>query len=251
MTELATYEHGGLPDNLNDLARFVLFAQEKAKVLQAEIRAIKKLELADAVYQEKLEEQARLRELIVVAGKKVGELTSALPVRPGARTDIQPRPASGTRLLDKPKSEIIQELGFSKSQVQRFEQMAAHPDIVEQVINESREGVTDATQGEVLRRIKEQEGVIDLSEVRAAKEQEAYRKIDHDAAELKAFRAAVDFTGLYIVTPEMLDSVADADTRPEETIEELDRAIQMLSSIKNELLRRGYGRGKKNLHPRD
>lgn len=249
MNELIEYQRAGLPDNLTDLAHFVLFAQEKAKMLQAEIRAIKRLELADAVYQEKLEEQARLRELIAIAGKKVGEFTSALSKDTSFHGNQHVEVASRQRDISKTKTEVIKGLGLSTSQVNRFEKMASHPDIVEEVIAESQAGMTEATQGEILRRIKEKEGVIDLDEVRSAKEKEAYRKIDHDAAELKAFRAAVDFTGLYIVTPEMLDCVAEADARPDETIEGLNQAIQMLTTIKNELLKRRAKRDKKNLHP--
>lgn len=245
MNELATYKQSELPALPGDLAKFIVIAQERAKALKAEIKAIEKLELATEVYKQKLDEQDRLREIMMLAYNRMGEITRELPTRQGARTDVEHGSARGT-MLEKPKSEVLQELGLSKAQVSRYEKMAAHPDIVEKVIAESQAGMTDATQGEVLRRIKEREGVIDLTEVREAKAKEEYKKIDHDAAELKAFRAAVDFSGLYIITSEMLESVVCMDTHLEETIEGLDKAIQMLSTIKDELLKRRVRRGKKD-----
>lgn len=247
VNELATYQQSGLPAQPEDLAKFIVIAQERAKTIKAEIGAIKRLEVAKEVYEQKMEEQGRLRELLLSAYQRMGEITRELPTRPGARADIEPSPASGSR-SDRPKSEVIQELGLSKSQVQRFETMAAHPEIVEEVISESQAGTAEATQGEVLRRIKEREGVIDLNEAREAKTKEEYKRIDHDAKELKAFRDAVDFTGLYIVSPEMLDSVVAMDTHPEETLAGLNHAIQMLTNIKNELLKRRVKLGKKNFH---
>ena len=39
----------------------------------------------------------------------------------------------------KSKREVIEESGFSKTQVQRFEELASHPEIVEQAKAEARE----------------------------------------------------------------------------------------------------------------
>lgn len=247
MNKLATYQRGGLPAQPDELAKFIVIAQERAKAIKAEIGAIRRLDVAKEVYEQKMEEQDRLRELLLSAYQRMGEITRGLPTAPAGRPSEKISSSGGTDLI-KPKSQVTQELGFSKSQVSRFEKMAAHPEIVEEVISESQAGAAPATQGEVLRRIKEREGVIDLNEVREAKTKEEYKKIDRDAKELKAFRDAVDFTGLYIVSPEMLDSVVAMDTHPEETLAGLDHAIQMLTNIKNELLKRRVKLGKKNFH---
>lgn len=45
-----------LPDNIEDLARFVLIGREKLTAVRAEIRAIKAVELAAEVHEQKLEE---------------------------------------------------------------------------------------------------------------------------------------------------------------------------------------------------
>lgn len=247
MDDLAIYQRPELPAQPAELAKFIVIAQERAKSIRAEIQAIKRLEVAKEVYEQKLEEQDRLRELMLLAYQRMGEITRELPKDVGGRPQ-KTCPPSGTS-FEKGKRETIQDLGLSKSQVSRFEKMAAHPDIVEEVIAESQAGMATATQGEVLRRIKAKEGVIDLSEVRDAQEKAAYRQIDRDAEALRSFRAAVDYSGLYSVTPDMLDSVIRLDVEPEETIKSLDQTIQMLTNIKNELVRRRMKNGQKNFYP--
>lgn len=77
-----------LPGNIEDVARFVLIGTEKLKSLKAEIGAIKKLKLAQEVYDQKLEEQRRLSELILDAGVKIGEFSKQIPRQSGLRSDI-------------------------------------------------------------------------------------------------------------------------------------------------------------------
>lgn len=173
MNELTEYQRSGLPTTPTDLAKFILVAQEKVKAVKAEIRAIKKLELAKEVYTQKMEEQRRLQEVILLAYLQMGEASKAIPKSPGKRTDKEPIPANGNRSRGT-KAQAIQDLGLSTSQVGRMEQMAAHPDIVEEVIAESQAGQTEATQTEVLRRIKEQGNVIDLAQKRKGRTRQRF-----------------------------------------------------------------------------
>lgn len=125
-----------------------------------------------------------------------------------------------------------------------MEQMAAHPDIIEEVIAESQAGETEATQGEVLRRIKERrDGVIDLGEYREGKCQRDMARIDRDYENLQHFRRAIAFHGLYEITDEILDSVAAADADLNLTISELEKVIQFLTVIKSKLIERRMQRG--------
>lgn len=252
MDNLTAYRRPEFPAQPTELAKFIVIAQERAKSIRAEIQAIKRLEVAKEVYEQKLEEQDRLRELMLLAYQRMGEITRELPTATAGRpAKILPSGGKNFDGAQKAKADALRDLGLSTSQVSRFEKMAAHPDIVEEVIADSQAGMATATQGEVLRRIKAKEGVIDLREVRDAQEKAAYRQIDRDAEALRSFRAAVDYSGLYSVTPDMLDSVIRLDVEPEETIKSLEKTIQMLVNIKNELVRRRMKNGQKNFHPRD
>lgn len=245
ITTLATYQQSGLPAQPADLAKFILIAPEKVKSLKAEIRAIEKAQLAEAVRQQKREELSRLCGLIVLADARMGEITREMQTAQGTRNDLELLPSSGK----KSKAQAIKSLGLSTSQVGRMEQMAAHPDIVEEVIAEAQAGQTEATQTEVLRRIKERENrVIDLGEFREAKCRADMAQIDQDLENLKRFRKAVAFDKLYEITSEILDSVARSDADLEHTLDDLGKTIQLLVVMKSKLQERRAVHGKKNLH---
>lgn len=243
MNDLVTYQSSNLPTQPDVLAKFILLAPEKIKAMQAEIRAIQKAQLAKEVYDQKKTELDRLRELMLLAYQRMGEITREMPKSPGKRTDQKPLPADGKR-LEETKAQAIRSLGFSTTQVGRMEQMAANPDIVEEVIAESQAGETEATQGEVLRRIKERrDGVIDLDKYRKGKCKRDMERIDCDFENLRHFRRVIAFHGLYEITDEILDSVAAMDADLNLTISELEKAIQLLAVIKGKLIERRMQRG--------
>ena len=129
-----------LPDNLPDLAAFVLVGREKLTAVRAEIRAIDKLQLAEDVRQQKRDEAQMLSEALLDAEVRIGELTKAIPKAPPDRgnqyTGGKPTALSQSQ---KSKSEVITDLGFTQKQVERFEILANNPDVVEQVKREARE----------------------------------------------------------------------------------------------------------------
>ena len=246
MNELAAYQQADLPVKSADLARFILIAPEKIKAMKAEIRAIQKAQLAKEVYDQKKAELDRLRELMLLVYQRMGEITREMPKASGNQYT-----SASSRIREKApaKGEGIKILGFSKDQVSRMEQMAAHPDIVEEVIAESQAGQTEATQGEVLRRIKEREKVIDLGEMRQNKLQAELDQIDRDFDNLKRFQRVTCFVGgLYEITDEILDSVIAADDDLDQTIKDLEEAVQLLVIVKNKLQERRVKCGKKDLH---
>ena len=130
-----------LPDNLPDLAAFVLVGREKLTAVRAEIRAIDKLQLAEDVRQQKRDEAQMLSEALLDAEVRIGELTKVIP----KATKAQGNQYSGQWKNDssvenpKTKSEVITDLGFTPKQVERFEILANNPDVVEQVKREARE----------------------------------------------------------------------------------------------------------------
>ena len=136
MNGLTTYQ-GGLPETAEDLAHFLLIAPEKAAAMRAEIRAIQKVGLAKAVYDQKLEEQRRLCDMILDASVRLGEMTKEIPkATAGRKPEIRD---SSVPNSEKKKIEAIEDLGFSKKQVQRFETLADNKDLVEQEKAKARE----------------------------------------------------------------------------------------------------------------
>ena len=173
MTELITTSHN-LPANIEDLAKFVLVGREKLIAVKAQIRAIDKLGLAEEVYTQKLEETQMLTEALLDAEVKIGEITKKIPKTAGGDrrsevfkkcsgaqfessciNDEQKQQRGAAAINQKSKSEIVENLGFSRDQVKRFETLAANKDVVEQVKAEARENNDLPTRSRVLQLVKQ------------------------------------------------------------------------------------------------
>lgn len=231
MNELAPYQ-GGLPDTIDDLAHFLLIAPEKATAMRAEIRAIKKVGLAKAVYDQKLEEQRRLCDMILDASVRLGEMTKAIPKSGGGRPSETTDSAVDSF---KSKSETVRDLGFSTKQVERFETLADNKDLVElEKVKAREEG-----------RMPTRTNVIDMAQARKKIYQQDMERIDTDGKYAKAFTHAVHAP---LTIADDLDDVAAAVWRNangdvSEDIRDIDNAIQALSIIKAKLMKGGslYG----------
>lgn len=141
-----------LPDTLEDLSRFALVGREKLVAVRAEIRAIEKVGLAQEVREQKLKEAQDISEAVLDAEVKIGELMAKVPK---ATKDNARKQIDSTVDLIKPKSEVIREAGFTPKQVERFQTLATHPEIVEQAKAEARENDDIVSRSLVLNLVKE------------------------------------------------------------------------------------------------
>ena len=237
MNDLISYERN-LPENIEDVAKFVVIGAEKLNALRAEIRAIKKASIAKEVYDQKLEEQRRLSELILDAAVKVGEFTKQLPKKIGARTDVKPTDSDVARLCET-KGQAIEKLGFSYKQVERFEKLADNKDIVEQVKAQAREEGTSPTRTEVLRRVKERDNITSFTDLRQNKVSKDFRKIEEEHKIYKQFINSVFSILSFDDADSQLRAVVAADGNLPETIEYIENAITKLSKIKQRLILKG------------
>ena len=233
MNDLATYQ-GGLPETAEDLAHFLLIAPEKAAAMRAEIRAIQKVGLAKAVYDQKLEEQRRLCDMILDASVRLGEMTKAIPKAPADRRSEKYQNDSAVGLVAS-KSDTIQGLGFTPKQVERFETLADNKDLVEQEKAQARE------EG----RMPTRTNVINLAQERKKRAELQREQVDRDFDNLKLFRKAVSITKILEVTDEVIDSVAAVDTRLNDTIQDLNDLIGAIIEIRDKLIQKGAEHGKK------
>ena len=129
-----------LPVKLEDLTRFVLIGREKLVAVKAAIRAIDKIGIAKDVRNQKLEEGQMLGGALLDAESKIGELIKPLTEHQEA--------ASGAGRRSLPE-------GISRTLSHQCQQLAEHPDIIEQVKAEAVENEDIPTRSEVLRKIKE------------------------------------------------------------------------------------------------
>lgn len=141
-----------LPATITELSKFVLVGREKLNAVRAEIRAIDKVGLAQEVHEQKLREAQDIADAVLDAEVRIGELMAKVPK---ATPNNNPFHENDSAVdLVKPKSEVIREAGFTTKQVERFQTMAAHPEIVEQAKAEAREEGRIVTRESVLKEIK-------------------------------------------------------------------------------------------------
>ena len=144
-TELTVVKNANLPDKMEDLSKFILIGREKLIAVRAEIRAIKKLNLAQEIHKQKQEETVMLAEALLDAEEKLGQLIKEIP-----KAVNQHKCATDSGVDSKPKKEVVADLGFSEKQAERFETLAENPDIVEFVKAEARENDDIPTRARVL-----------------------------------------------------------------------------------------------------
>lgn len=148
MNELSTTAKQ-LPDNLEDLAKFVLIGRAQLKSVREHIKNIDKIGLAKEVHEQKLQEAQEIAEAVLDAEAKIGELTSRMETSQGQRTDIE-HIRNGA---DKSKKAQLQTIGISQDTAERFETLARHPETVEKAKADARAEGRIVTRQDVLKRI--------------------------------------------------------------------------------------------------
>ena len=165
MNDLAVRTEYELPTKIEDLSKFVLVGREKLVAVRAEIRAIDKVGLAQAVREQKLREAQSISEAVLDAEVRIGELMRDVPKGSGRPVKILD---SGVQNFDTPtKSDVIEQSGFSQRQVSRFQQLASHPEIVEQAKAEARANDDIVSRSAVLNMIKAQKKAEQIENAKA------------------------------------------------------------------------------------
>lgn len=149
-----------LPDNLEDLSKFVLVGREQLVAVRAAIRAIDKVGVAQEVRKQKLKEGQEIGEAVLDAEVRIGELMREVPK---AKNQYESASNSG---VTSTKKEVIESMGFNKMQVQRFETLAAHPEIVAQAKAEAKENDDIVTRSLVLSMVKAHKKADEIEQAR-------------------------------------------------------------------------------------
>ena len=190
-----------LPANIEDLSRFILVGREKLVAVRAEIRAIDKVGLAQEVREQKLREGQAISETVLDAEVRIGQLIQEVPKAlnnnpEGHNQHKVGQNESGVELTSKKKtegvktkSEVIREAGFTQKQAESFQQLAAHPEIVEQAKAEARKNDEIVSRSFALTMIKEHK--------RAEKEAKREEIRQENAEKVKKLSSPLEAQGLF------------------------------------------------------
>ena len=172
-----TVSNKQLPANIEDLSKFVLVGREKLVAVRAEIRAINKVGLAYEVRKQKLSEAQDIADAVLDAEVRIGELMKDVPKATPNNNPFHQK--DNAVHFVKPKIEVIREAGFTPKQVQRFETLAKHPDIVAQAKAEARENDDIVSRSLVLEKVKQQK----REELRKQRDEYISEQIDRESSD--------------------------------------------------------------------
>lgn len=141
----------GLPSTFEDVSSFVIVAREKLKSIRAEMSAIKRLGLANEVYEQKKREAQELSELSIRAELKLGEIIASIPTAQGIRKDL----TSSSQAEQVTKEQSLNKIDMKRNRAYELEKISRNPEIVEKSIDEARENDDIVSRSLVLAKIKE------------------------------------------------------------------------------------------------
>ena len=143
-----------LPAEIGQLVNFVKLGREQLKIARDGLKMVNKMNLENEKRTAALRQVQELSEQLIDAEMKLGAIMATLPTAPGARTDLDEPEDSA---VPRTKQAILKLAGFSVKTAQRFEMLAAHPEIVEKLKVEAHVNGTVLSRTAVLRAINEEE----------------------------------------------------------------------------------------------
>lgn len=205
MTDLIVRENN-LPTTPEDLSKFVLVGRDKLQAVRAEISALKNLDLAKEVREQKLAEGQEIGKLVLLAEARLGELFNQTPkaTKGTGANQYQEKPAEipavrkfsnaqSIEIDDKPptksKLEVAAEMGFNKNQVAEFQKLANNPEAVQKAIDNADERGEIVTRSSALNEIKQTR--------RAEKETQQEERRVENAAKVESLATPLDAKGLF------------------------------------------------------
>ena len=176
-----------LPATIDDLAKYALIGRDKLQAVRAEISAIKKVGLASEVLEQKRAEAQEIAEIVTLSELRIGEMLLEIPK---ATPNNNPFHEKQPNLpFVKSKTEKIAEAGIPREAAKQYQQMAAHPDLVEQAIAEARENDDIVSRSAVLKKIQD--------EKRREREQTREVKREKNAEQVKKLHTPLEAMGLF------------------------------------------------------
>lgn len=193
-----------LPGTLEDLSKFVLVGREQLVAVRAAIRAIDKVGVAQEVRKQKLKEAQEISEAVLDAEVRIGELMRTVPKATGGDHGNQYTGGKkDTAVKFATKQSVIEQAGFTPKQVERFQQMAAHPEAVARAKAQAREA------GDILSRSKVLQEV--GRDIRAAQKAERIEKASSGGQSVDIFTTDKKYRVIYADPPWSYNDKQDTD----------------------------------------
>jgi len=159
-----------LPETIEQKAEYVLFGTDALKAYRAKLSAVKKrFGIVPEQYKQLEREAQETAENVLLFSVDVGEHIKKIPK---ATTNHKNLEIDRKGKFLNSKIETVKELGFTERQARDLQTIAAHPDIVQNVIEEARQNGDVASRSAVIKKVKAKQkaDAIEEAKQKAAKE---------------------------------------------------------------------------------
>ena len=136
----------------NDIAQirtYAAYVRAQAQVIHKTIATTNSLDDVTAIKAEMVETERTLAKVGIFCDQRIGELLKELPTSKGGRPKNSP-----TTVGEFSKGQAIKDAGISKGAADNLQQLADHPDIVEETIAKADEEGKPVSRAQVLKAIK-------------------------------------------------------------------------------------------------
>ena len=158
MDELTTRKTQ-LPDTLDDLSQFVLVNKAKLDAYRVKLRAVNRLSDAQEIREQTLQEMQDISSALIAAETRIGEILLSIPKASGGVNQYNKE--ENSERSEKSKSEITEEMGYTRHEVSDYQRMAQNPAVVNLVLEQAEREGRVVTRSEIMRTIKSKDAEIE------------------------------------------------------------------------------------------
>ena len=140
-----------LPDTLEDLTQFVLVGKAKLNAYMIKLQSVKRLSVAQEIRDQTLQEAQEVSTALIAAEQRIGEILLSIPKQ--TANQYTSANADGVEKA-KSKTQVTEEMGYTRHEVSDYQQMAKNPEVVQRVIKDALESGDVVTKSQVMREIR-------------------------------------------------------------------------------------------------
>ena len=160
MDELTTRKTQ-LPDTLEDLSQFVLVNKAKLDAYRVKLRAVNRLSDAQEIREQTLQEMQDISSALIAAETRIGEILLSIPKNTSYHGNQHQEVTSNGVENTKNKSEVTEEMGYTRHEVSDYQRMAQNPAVVNYVLEQAEREGRVVSHAEVMRKIKAKDAEIE------------------------------------------------------------------------------------------
>ncbi len=234
ITDLIETKGDNLPAVIGDVVRIFEFTDWKAKAWKTFADKVSRLEEQSELYHSALRSGQQWGIASLYAQKRMGEITREIPL--GKSIPIGGASPGGAKPSATPgKIDTLKTQGINRHTYQDAERIASHPEVLDRVIEQSKEKDEIPTKTAVLREIKRQEADRIDRNIKERKEKEIDRGVKEHPKPVKdyldamrdykqALRFAIEVAKRDIFSPEAMQFVRNSHEGIKKLMNELEES---------------------------